>query len=116
MTTSYISPKSKVKKSKIHGRGLFAIRPIQKGEIVAIIGGHIMNERELQKSDALPEVSYFQIENGFYIGAKEKSEVKKNKRFLNHSCEPNVGFHGQITFVAMRNIKKGEELTYDWAM
>ena len=35
---------------------------------------------------------------------------------LNHSCSPNVGVRGQISFVAMRNIKAGEELTLDYAM
>ena len=36
--------------------------------------------------------------------------------FSNHSCEPNVGVRGQIVFVAMREIRAGEELTHDWAM
>ncbi len=36
--------------------------------------------------------------------------------FFNHSCNPNVGVRGEITFVAMRNIKPGEELTIDYAM
>jgi hypothetical protein len=36
--------------------------------------------------------------------------------FLNHSCEPNVGVSGQIMYVAMRNIRSGEELTLDYAM
>lgn len=36
--------------------------------------------------------------------------------FLNHSCSPNVGVRGEITFVAMRDIKVGEELTIDYAM
>jgi len=36
--------------------------------------------------------------------------------FLNHSCSPNVGVRGEITFVAMRDIKAGEELTIDYAM
>ena len=46
----------------------------------------------------------------------KKAEVKGNKMFLNHSCNPNVGIRGQISFVAMRDIRKGKELTYDWAM
>ena len=36
--------------------------------------------------------------------------------YLNHSCEPNVGIKGQIVFVAMRAIRRGEELTIDYAM
>ena len=41
--------------------------------------------------------------------------MKRNKIF-NHSCDPNVGFNGQVVLVAMRDVKLGEELTFDWAM
>jgi uncharacterized protein len=36
--------------------------------------------------------------------------------YSNHSCDPNLGVRGEITFVAMRDIRAGEELTHDWAM
>jgi len=36
--------------------------------------------------------------------------------FINHSCEPNVGFAGNVVLVAMRDIEAGEELTTDYAM
>jgi uncharacterized protein len=36
--------------------------------------------------------------------------------FLNHSCEPNVGFRGNIVLVSMREIQAGEELTTDYAL
>lgn len=36
--------------------------------------------------------------------------------FLNHCCEPNVGFGGNIVLVAMRDINAGEELTTDYAL
>jgi hypothetical protein len=36
--------------------------------------------------------------------------------FLNHSCEPNVGFRGNIVLVAMRDIEAREELTTDYAL
>src|SRR5438128_8786248 len=46
---SYISAKAAVKESSIHGRGLFAIEPISKGEIVCIKGGHIFNREALEQ-------------------------------------------------------------------
>ena len=113
---SYISPKAKVKKSKIEGLGLFVVKPIKKGEIVAIKGGHIMDGKTLEGVEGQIEESYIQIEDNYYIGAMKKAEVRGNKMFINHSCDPNVGIRGQISFVAMRNIRKGEELTYDWVM
>ena len=42
---SYLSPKTEVRESKIHGRGLFAIADIAKNEIVAIKGGHIVDRK-----------------------------------------------------------------------
>ncbi len=35
--------------------------------------------------------------------------------YSNHSGNPNLGMRGEITFVAMRDICEGEELTHDWA-
>src|ERR1700687_3021021 len=116
MPASYLSPKTRIGRSPIHGRGLFATRSIRKGEIVAVKGGHILDRRTLSKVRRRIADAYIQIDDGFYIGAARASEVGRNKIYLNHSCEPNLGFRGQLTFVALRGIKAGEELTYDWAM
>jgi len=35
--------------------------------------------------------------------------------YSNHSCDANLGMRGEITFVAMRDIRAGDELTHDWA-
>jgi uncharacterized protein len=113
---SYRSPKTAVRRSPIHGRGLFAIRPIAKGEIVAIKGGHVMSRATLRGARRRIAESYLQVEDDFYVGARRASEIRRNKLFINHSCEPNLGIRGQLTFVARRPIKAGEELTYDWAM
>ena len=36
--------------------------------------------------------------------------------YTNHCCDPNLGMRGEITFVAIRDIRADEELTHDWAM
>jgi uncharacterized protein len=116
MPASYLSPKTRIGKSPIHGRGLFAVNTMHKGEIVAIKGGHILDRRTLSKVRRHIAASYIQIGDGYYIGAHRQAEVACNKLLINHSCEPNLGIAGQITFIARRTIKAGEELTYDWAM
>jgi len=116
MPTSYLSPKTMIRPSPIEGKGLFARRPIQQFEIVAIKGGHILDRRALARVKNRIACAYVQIADGFFIGATTAAEVRRNKIFLNHSCAPNVGILGQIIFVAMRDIRAGEELTYDWAM
>src|SRR5262245_59718519 len=45
-----------------------------------------------------------------------EAERELSMLYLNHSCDPNLGVRGEITFVAMRDIRAGEELTHDWAM
>jgi SET domain-containing protein len=116
MPRSYRSPKTRVRASPIHGQGLFARQRIREGEIVAVKGGHILDRRALQRSPARGAGASIQIGDGLYIGADTPREVRPNKLFINHSCEPNLGIRGEITFVALRDIAPGEELTYDWAM
>ena len=115
--SSYLSPKVvKGQSSAIEGRGLTAAAPIAAGEIVAIKGGHIVDTATLH---ALPERlqnSDVQIADGFHLVALEEAEYEPVMLFLNHSCEPNVGFAGNIVLVAMRGIAAGEELTTDYAL
>jgi len=113
---SYLSPKTRVRESAIEGHGLFAVRPIKKGELIGIKGGHIIDWKILKKHENLIGDSYLQIDDNFVLAPLSKEEVKKVMMFLNHSCEPNVGVRGEIIFVAMRDIKAGEELTTDYAM
>jgi uncharacterized protein len=116
MSRSYRSPKTEVRPSPIEGQGLFACRSITPGEIVAIKGGHILDRRTLDRMRSRVAGSSIQIADGFYIGARTRAEIRKNKLYINHSCAPNLGLVGQIVFVALRAIRRGEELTYDWAM
>ena len=57
-----------------------------------------------------------QIAEDFFLCPTTKEEVEDISLFINHSCEPNVGPDGQITFITLRDIKVGEELCYDYAM
>ncbi len=113
---SYLSPKTRVRESMIEGYGLFAVRPIKKDELIGIKGGHIIDWKTLKKYENLIGDSYLQIDDDFVLAPLSKKEVKGVMMFLNHSCEPNVGTRGEIIFVAMRDIKAGEELTIDYAM
>jgi hypothetical protein len=112
---SYISPKAIVQASSIHGRGLFAIAPIAKGEIVCIKGGYILTRDVLSTMPEWYGRADIPIADDLYIGPFCQEEREGSMIFSNHSCEPNIGVQGQIVFVAMRDIAAGEELTHDWA-
>jgi uncharacterized protein len=117
LVSSYISPKArKGESSVIDRRGIIALEPIARHEIVAIKGGHIVTSATLS---ALPEPirgSDVQIADDFFLAAVDEDEYEPVMLFLNHSCEPNVGFAGNIVLVAMRDISAGEELTTDYAL
>src|SRR5438270_7878299 len=114
---SWISPKArKGQPSEISGRGLFAVAPIGRGEIVAVKGGHIVDKAKLAALPARLQNSEIQIAEGLHLVALTDEEYEPVMLFINHSCEPNVGFAGNIVLVAMRDIDTGEELTTDYAM
>ena len=113
---SYISQKASVKESAIHGKGLFAIAPMPKGEIVCLKGGYIFDRETLRSMPEWYRAAEIQIAENLFIGPLSEDEREGSMIFSNHSCEPNIGVQGQIVFVAMRDIARGEELTHDWAM
>lgn len=113
---SYRSLKTEVRESTIHGRGLFATADIARDEVVAVKGGHIISRKQLREK-VTPQLGSVEIQIGddLFIAPVTKEEREGSMLYTNHSCDPNLGMRGKITFVAIRNIRAGEELTHDWA-
>ena len=90
---------------------------IAAGELVFVIGGHILT---IADEDVLPEVVAdmpFELSENFSIGPRHGGEVPDMPHlYMNHSCEPNAGFASQVCMVAMRDIEAGEECCWDYAM
>lgn len=98
--------------SKIGGSGLFASRKINNDQIILrVLGTKIIHHRyTLKFSPTGP--------NWLAIG-KEKWLVPSDKNpwsYINHSCDPNSGFRGTRTIVAMRTINEDEEITIDYSI
>lgn len=110
---SRLSPKVEIRSSGINQKGMFAKEPIQKDEIVYIKGGHIITKDELFSSSVIN--SYLPISDEYYLGALKPEEEEEIKLYNNHSCNPNCGMRGEITFVAIKDIDTDEELTIDYA-
>jgi hypothetical protein len=115
MGSSWLSPKIEVRRSALHGKGLFARQAIDAGERLVVFGGEIMLIAELNRLPSRLQNYPFQIEERFVLGSRSATGPQDAERF-NHSCEPNCGFKGQIFLVAMRRIRTHEELTIDYAM
>lgn len=98
----------KIKKSKLHGCGVFAARNLKKGQkIYSFTKGRILDAIEVKKLPA-KEKRYLD-----YVGANKFEIIESPGRFVNHSCVPNVAERKRVGF-ALRSIKKGEELTIDY--
>ncbi len=95
------------------GCGVFAREPIQKNEIVCVWGGRVVTEAELDSNMPNFNQRILQIDEGLYL---ETPEALEPTDCFNHSCDPNLGFRGQVGLVAMRDIQAGEEANFDYAM
>lgn len=112
--SSYLNPKSESRAhSNKDGCGVFARELIQKGELVCLWGGRIVAENELDPTMPHFNQRVLQIDEGLYLETPEPLEPAD---CFNHSCDPNLGFTGQIGLIAIRNIDAGEELRFDYAM
>ena len=112
---NWLNSKLEPRDSEKHGKGIFAANDIFKNEILAVFGGHIMTRTE---RDALPEnISRLAlgVDDDLFIGPISEKE-SDDADWFNHSCEPNAGLWGQIILVAIRDIKTGEEITFDYCM
>lgn len=102
-----------VRDNRALGKGVFAKEDIGKGEFIGGLYGQFF---QAQESMDLPDEwrdHIMQCAPHLWRACKSKDEAVQ---YLNHSCEPNVGVLGFFDFVAMRDIKAGEELTTDYAM
>ena len=113
---SYLSKKTEVRESPIHGHGLFAIAPIAKDEIVAVKGGHIVTREQLREITPKLGPVEIQIGDDLFIAPVTQDEREASMLYSNHSCDANMGIRGEITFVALLDIRAGEELTHDWCI
>ena len=80
-----------------------------------MIGGYILTVEEESRLPGKGADNGVQISKDLVL-CTVRPEDYGGVNYLNHSCEPNAGYNGQIALVAMRDIAKGEEITTDYAM
>ena len=106
------------RKSKIHGWGVFATQPINKNKrIVTYDGERIPNKESLKREKRYLKKGHiwcFKL-NRLYV--RDAGVGGNIARFVNHSCAPNcytrvIG--DKIWIIAARNIRRGQELTYNY--
>ena len=108
-----------VRRSKIHGRGVFALVDIPKGTRIMEYIGERITHREADRRYAAehehsPHTMLFAVNDKVVIDATRRGNAA---RFINHSCAPNceaIEEEGRIFIEALRRVPAGSELTYDY--
>jgi hypothetical protein len=104
-------------KQKGAGYGVFAKKPIKKGEMLFVMGGYILTIKDENNLRGIVADKPIEISEHFSIGPRKPSDIPRMpQHYVNHSCKPNAGFKGQLFMVALKTIKVGEEIAYDYAM
>ena len=111
-----------VRSSPIHGRGVFAVRTIRKGNEIIEYGGQrtsweIGSERQGLDPDEPYHTFLFELDDGSVIDASVRGNAA---RWINHSCDPNCEAleddDGHVFIHARRTVRAGEELAYDYRL
>lgn len=111
-------PKVVRRRSKLHGWGVFAAEDINKNKYIIDYAGELIPQKESEKREARylrkGRIWCFRINRAWSRDANVDGNIA---RFINHSCTPNCySFIADRTIWirAGRNIRAGEELTYDY--
>ena len=109
----------RIKKSNIDitGRGLYATKDIKKGTKIMDYIGNIITKKQTEvseKFDNTKPIYLFNLNSRYDLDG----DVSWNTaRLINHSCSNNCDYEGKglkIWVIAIKDIKKGEELTCDY--
>jgi SET domain-containing protein len=116
------------RRSPIHGNGVFAVAPIKKGEEIIEYKGTLMTHDEADEmygdGGETGHTFLFTLNDEYILDANRKGNIA---RWINHSCNPNCEAlveenekgdprKDRVLIEAKRNIKAGEELTYDYGI
>lgn len=114
-------PRVRVGQSGVHGKGVFARRPIEPGQVVMEYRGEVITWKEaLRRHPHDPDdpnhTFYFHIDDTHVIDGKRLGNAAK---WINHACDPNCEAEevdGRIFIRALRPLAPGEELFYDYGL
>ena len=107
----------KVIKSKIDNQGVNASRNIKEGTIIIYYKGKLITKKETERNpkyDNDKAIYLFNLNNRYDMDGDFSYNTA---RLINHSCSPNCEVDGKglkLWIYALKDIKKGEELSYDY--
>ena len=111
-----------VRRSGIHGKGVFALVPIAEGESIIEYTGKVITWKQAQRCrphnpDEPNHTFFFHIDDKHVIDGNDGGNAAK---WINHACGPNCEADetddGRVFIKALRDIEPGEELNYDYGL
>ncbi len=116
-------PRIVIRNSRVHGRGVYAARKLKTGERIIEYRGERITWKE---ADRRPSSDPDDPNHTFFFSLSDGKTVidaavgGNAARWINHSCEPNCETEetddGRVFIEALRDIRSGEELNYDYGL
>lgn len=115
-----------VRKSPVHGLGVFATRDIPAGTLLGEYAGELISAAEAaartearSRRDSRTPIYIFELDAGHFIDASAETDPSEKNfaRFINHSCDENceaLARERRIEIRTIRNVRAGEELSLDY--
>lgn len=96
------------KSSPIAGKGIFVDEPVKKGEKILKFDGPIISWDEAvakgRENHVVP------------VGVDKYVDIYEPESLVNHSCDPSTGFSDSATLIALHDLDKGDEITFDYSL
>lgn len=100
-----------VANTRERGAGLFASRNFPRGEVLFIAKGKMIKTGPYDSSYAVGP-------RWLGLGKQKWLDILPSSPlyYVNHSCRPNAGIKGRVTFIALKTVRRGEEITFDYSI
>jgi SET domain-containing protein len=113
--------RTQVRRSGVHGKGVFAVKPLCAGEILFEYAGEVITWAEALRrhphDPSQPDHTfYFHIDDQHVI---DGAHGGNSSRFINHSCDPNCEadeVEGRVFIKTLRAVEAGDELSFDYGL
>lgn len=109
---SWMNSKIIIRQSPIEGLGMFAKADIKRGDKILVWGGDYTNKKGAESARKRGWPSMQWDDDLFSFDSGEDLD----EHIINHSCDPNAWMTDAYTLSARRDIKKGDEITIDYAL
>lgn len=97
--------------SPIAGKGVFVSEPVKAGEVITQIDGKVVKRHIRTEKGSARFANWIGMGEGVWLNPN-----KTKFRFLNHSCKPSAAIVDGHQLIALKDLKEGDEVTFDYSL